>query len=71
MHACNQAPGRPVTPHLVAQQVRHSPDKGTGLADSLPGWGATLMFALAPLPQLARCFADPNTLQVQPTTGPA
>lgn len=35
----------------------------SSIADALPGWAATLMFALAPLPQLVRCFSNPNTLQ--------
>ncbi|KAG1666580.1 hypothetical protein FOA52_000547 [Chlamydomonas sp. UWO 241] len=34
-----------------------------GVAEQLPGWAATLLFALSPLPQLVRNFAEPGSLE--------
>ncbi|MEW5298644.1 MAG: hypothetical protein WDW36_001739 [Sanguina aurantia] len=40
-------------------QSRQTADETT---DQIPGWSATLLFALSPLPQLARNFQDPGSL---------
>ncbi|MEW5308690.1 MAG: hypothetical protein WDW38_000629 [Sanguina aurantia] len=51
--------GFAVLPQVGPSQSRQTAD---ATADQIPGWSATLLFALSPLPQLARNFQDPGSL---------
>jgi hypothetical protein len=49
----------------AAAQMRNEDTRRqlAGVAEQLPGWAATLLFALSPLPQLVRNFTEPGSLE--------
>ncbi|GAX80159.1 hypothetical protein CEUSTIGMA_g7597.t1 [Chlamydomonas eustigma] len=49
---------------FVRVQMRNSEGRKmvSDIAHNLPGWAATLLFALSPLPQLVRNFLEPSSL---------
>ena len=51
--------------HMRTRQMRDPASRQAlgRLADNLPGWAATLLFALSPLPQLLRNFLEPTSLE--------
>lgn len=48
---------------LIGSRLASKKGDAATLVRSLPGWGATLLFALSPLPQLVRNFLEPQSLQ--------